>query len=254
MSIKIETPPVLSGAAEAQLRQVYVYLFRLSEHLNLALAQLESGSVTDTASADGGTAAVGTAAKTYNELRALIVNTAAIVRREMDTLETRLHGEYEAVSTQWGTFREEIDTVITETAHDVVREYGYDAAIETLESKTAGFETYRLKTEGFIRQGFVEYDDSGLPILGIAIGQDLSGSTVTIDGVAYEQFDKGQSCAFYTAEKVSFRINGQEVAYVSNRRLYIGDVDITGSAVLAGQWMLNAAKGFTLKWVGGDAV
>ena len=98
MSIKIETPPVLTGAAEAQLRQVYAYLFRLSEHLNVALGQLEHTSAAVTSAESGGAAADGAAAKTYNELRGLIVNTAGIVRKEMDTLETRLHGEYEAVS------------------------------------------------------------------------------------------------------------------------------------------------------------
>ena len=106
MSIKIETPPVLTGEAEAQLRQVYAYLFRLSEHLNLALGQLEHNPASVSAAESGGAAADGAAAKSYNELRALIVNTAAIVRKEMDTLETQLHGEYEAVSEEWGSFRE----------------------------------------------------------------------------------------------------------------------------------------------------
>lgn len=250
MSIKIETPPVLSGAAETQLRQVYAYLFRLSEHLNLALGQLHTDS-SNAAQVVGKQTEPSEAAKTYNALRALIVNTAEVVRSEMDTIESTLRGEYEAVSSAWGTFRENIDTVITERAHDVVREYHYDAALEALQGQAASFDSYRLRTEGFIRQGFVEYDHRGLPILGIAIGQDLTGNTVTIDGKDYEQFDGGQSCAFYTAEKVSFRINGQEVAYVSNRKLYIHDMEVKGSVVL-NDWMLTTHEGFALKWVGGD--
>lgn len=249
--MKIETPPILSGGTEAQLRQVYSYLFRLSEHLNLALAQMDSGGkkaeIQRRTVGDG----AADAAKSYNELRGLIVNTAEIVRREMDTVEAELHGEYEAVSSQWGSFRETVDTIMTETAHSVVREYDYDAAIETLQGQAAGFERYQLQTEGFIRQGFVEYNEQGLPVLGIAIGQNLTGSTVLIDGQPYEQFDSGQSCAFYTAEKVSFRINGQEVAYVSNRKLYIGDMEVTGDVVLR-DWMLTTYNGFAIKWVGGE--
>lgn len=249
--MKIETPPILSGGTEAQLRQVYSYLFRLSEYLNLALGQLQSETKAAASVSVPQSAADGETAKTYNELRALIVNTAELVRREMDTVETRLHGVYEAISTQWGSFRENVDTVITETAHDVVRQYNYDAVLETLQTQAAGFAQYRLQTEGFIRQGFVEYNQQGLPILGIAIGQNLTGNTVIIDGQEYEQFDSGQSCAFYTAEKVSFRINGQEVAYVSNRKLYIGDMEVTGHVVL-NHWMLTTHDGFAIKWVGGD--
>lgn len=251
MSIKIETPPVLSGAADAQLRQVYAYLYRLSEHLNVALQEVGSGSAAPAPQPAAAAPIVNTAAKSYDELRALVVNTAEIIRSEMDVLENRLQADYEAVSSQWGTFRETIDTTVTETAREVVREYDYDSTIETLQQQAAGFEAYRVSSEGFIRQGFIEYDSSGVPILGIAIGQGLKGTTVTIDGVEYEQFDRVQSCAFYTAEKVSFRINGQEVAYVSNRKLYIGDMEVTG-AVTLNHWLLTSANGFVIKWIGGE--
>lgn len=254
MSIKIETPPVLTGSADARLRQVYAYLYRLSEHLNVALQEVggASGAVDTSARPIGAAHDNGAAvAKTYNELRALVVNTAEIIRSEMDTLETRLQADYEAVSSRWGTFRETIDTTITETAREVVREYDYDSTLETLRQQAAGFEAYRVSSEGFIRQGFIDYDSSGVPILGIAIGQGLKGTKVTIDGVEYEQFDSVQSCAFYTAEKVSFRINGQEVAYVSNRKLYIGDMQVTG-AVTLNNWLLTSAGGFVIKWIGGE--
>lgn len=251
MSIKIETPPVLTGSADARLRQVYAYLYRLSEHLNVALQQVGGTSAPTVPALPTAPPTSSTAAKTYNELRALVVNTAEIIRSEMDTLETRLQADYEAVSGQWGTFRETIDTTVTETAREVVREYDYDSAIETLQQQAAGFEAYRVSSEGFIRQGFIDYDSSGVPILGIAIGQGLKGTKVTIDGTEYEQFDNVQSCAFYTAEKVSFRINGQEVAYVSNRKLYIGDMEVTG-AVTLNNWLLTSAGGFVIKWIGGE--
>ena len=251
MSIKIETPPVLSGAADAQLRQVYAYLFRLSEHLNVALQQVGATASPTVSARPTAPSSTSTAAKTYSELRALVVNTAEILRSEMDTLERDMQAEYEAISSQWGTFRETIDTTVTETARQVLREYDYDSTLETLQQQAAGFEAYRVRSEGFIRQGFIDYDSNGVPILGIAIGQGLKGTAVTIDGVEYEQFDRVQSCAFYTAEKVSFRINGQEVAYVSNRKLYIGDMEVTG-AVTLNQWLLTSAGGFVIKWIGGE--
>lgn len=250
MGMKIETPPVFTGA-DAGLQQVYAYLYRLSEHLNLALAELSETGRTESVQPVPTAAYAQT--QSANELRGLVVNTAAIIRKEMDALETALHGEYEAISEEWGSFAESIDTKITETAREVVREYDYDSRLNALQAQATGFGAYQVRTEGCIRQGFVEYDDRGVPILGVAIGQNLSGNVVTVDGVDYEQFDKGQSCAFYTAEKVSFRINGQEVAYVSNRKLYIREAEITtGTVTLGGQWQLTTGKGFAVKWVGGE--
>ena len=52
------------------------------------------------------------------------------------------------------------------------------------------------------------------------------------------------------ADRVSFRVNGTEVAYVSNRKLYIHDVEITGDVIL-GSWHLSTGSGFALKWIGG---
>lgn len=251
MGMKIETPPVFTGA-DAGLQQVYAYLYRLSEHLNLALSALSEERGAETALSVP-TAPQEAQVQSANALRGLVVNTAAIIRKEMDALETALHGEYEAISEEWGSFAESIDTKITETAREVVREYDYDSRLDALQAQATGFGAYQVRTEGFIRQGFVEYDDRGVPILGVAIGQNLSGNVVTVDGVDYEQFDKGQSCAFYTAEKVSFRINGQEVAYVSNRKLYIREAEITtGTVTLGGQWQLTTGKGFAVKWVGGE--
>lgn len=256
MSIKIETPPILSGEAESQLRQVYAYLYRLSEHLNLALHELDGSSAVVQSGGPNRSGTVDSSAgegygKTYNELRALIINTAETIREEMDKMTTTLNGSYTAISSQWGTFQENIKTTITATAREVVNDYSYDASIETLQQQAAGFEAYRLHTEGNIRQGFIDYDENGVPILGIAIGQGLTSVCKTINGVDYQQFSDTISCAFYTAEKVSFRIDGQEVAYLSNRRLYIGDMEVTGKVTL-NDWLLTTAGGFTLKYIGGD--
>lgn len=245
----VAAPPVLSGSADARLRQLYGYLFQLSEGLNIALTEVEEDRGLVRQAVDR--LEQGDKAQSAQELRALIVNTAQIVRTELDRLETRLQSQLTAVSEQWGSFQETVDTTITATAKEVVQSYGYESKLTSLQEQAAGFSAYQLKTEGYIRQGFIDYDENGLPILGIAIGQNLKSVTVTVDGEEYEQFDGGQSCAFYTAEKVSFRIFGQEVAYVSNRKLYIGDVEITGNVALGGNWQISTARGFGVKWIGG---
>ncbi len=249
---RIETPPRLQGDEAAQLGQVYSYLFRLSETLNLALQVVgtETADIAEKAASAAVQQSSTAQGASYTNLRSLILNTASVIRTEMDKLETTLHSETTAISHQFGTFQENIRSTITATAESVVQRYDYDAKLQALQDEAAGFSAYKVKTEGYIRSGFIDYDAQGVPILGIAIGQELSSTTVTVNGEELQQFDPHQSCAFYTAEKVSFRIQGQEVAYVSNRKLYIGDVEITGS-VIFGDWLLSTGNGIAMKWIGG---
>ena len=258
MSFRVETPPALRGEPEQQLSLMSSYLFRLSEALNVALNSLSERSYTSATEVQvsksdsvNKSLATDTTVASYNELRGLINNTSQFVHSEIDKLSTELERQYVAMSDDWGTFQENISSSIEATAEGIVQSYGYDAEIQTLHEEAAGFSAYKISTEGYIRQGFIDYDENNIPIVGIAIGQGLTSTKVTINGIEYQKIDSTASCAFYTATKVSFRINGQEVAYVSNRKLYIGDVEITGSVVLGGKWMISTASGLSIKWIGG---
>lgn len=256
MNYRVETPPALRGEADQQLRDMSSYLFRLSEMLNVALNSLNAGSFSSAAEVQARQSSKtvqsdDTTVASYNELRGLINNTSIYVHSEIERLSTELERQYVAISDDWGTFQENISSSIEATAEGIVQSYGYDAEIQTLQDEAAGFSAYKISTEGYIRQGFIDYDENNVPIVGIAIGQGLTSSTVTVNGVEYQKIDNTASCAFYTASKVSFRINGQEVAYVSNRKLYIGDVEITGSVVMGGKWSISTANGLSIKWIGG---
>lgn len=258
MKLKIETPPVLTGSPEEQLRAVYAYLFRMSENLNVALGELDGstgGGSLHFSSAAGASSGSGTDggsiayAKTYNELRALIVNTAEVIRSEMDVLETQLNGEYSALSSQWGEYRESIESKITATANDIIQQLDYQGQLDALSGE---FSRYKIQASGYIKSGFVDYDENGVPIIGVAIGQNLKSVTVTLpDGTELERIDAAQNCAFYTADKLYFRVNGQEAAYLTNNKLYIRNAEITGKTVLGGKWELSTHNGFAIKWIGG---
>ena len=253
MSQVIETPPLLTGSAPDQLQSLYAYLFRLSQSLNIALdsaPQMPGMLPGQPESAAPGTSENRPQSGDYSSLRSLIISTAETVRQEMDRVETVLRGQTEAVSSQFGSFKESLHATITATAREVVQSYRYDAALQALDRENERLDVQQRKTEGFIRSGFIDYGPDGLPIVGIAIGQNLSSRPVDAQGQSLEQFDPAQSCTFYTAEKVSFRMQGREIAYVSNRKLYIGDVQITGSAQL-GPWRMGGENGLTVQWIGG---
>lgn len=262
MGIRIETPPGLKGTPEQQLSQMYAFLFRLSENLNVALNNLTQENYTaasqiaasGVASSGHGSSIDPNLATSYNELRALINNTATVVRHEITTLENGLKDKYVATS-EWGTFQESFVSTVQNEAKAVVNGYGYDSRLTALDEEAAGFSEYQISTEGYIREGFIDYDDNGVPIIGIAIGQGLTSTKVTIGDKELVQIDKDQNCAFYTAEKVSFRVNGVEAAYFSNQKLIVHGIEI-GNALSIGepgkQWEITAHNGiFKIKWIGG---
>lgn len=130
----------------------------------------------------------------------------------------------------------------------------YSALTEIINNNQSEFEKYLVDTKAFIRQGFLEYDENGVPKVGIAIGQDLEVTGNVVNG--YEELKSTQSCAFYEADKVSFRYGGNEIAYVSNQRLYISNAEITEKLIIK-KWTVSqdANNGLVFKFedVGDDA-
>ena len=84
-----------------------------------------------------------------------------------------------------------------------------------------------------------------MPRYGVAVGEKLT--TVEVDGETL--LARTDLCATFTADKLSFWQHGQEVAYVSNSKLYITALEILGSITL-GNWRITHTDGFTVEWIG----
>ena len=82
--------------------------------------------------------------------------------------------------------------------------------------------------------------ENEIPVYGIEVGQRN-----TVNGV--EVFNK---FARFTADRLSFYDqSGEEVAYISDFKLYITNAEVTGTLKLGG-FLIDTSKGFTLKWAG----
>ena len=257
--IEINQPNITNENQQQALLQMRSYLYQLSGQLNWAFSTLETGggSTGSDIAIVGSDGAIKEATEegrspsdVFNDLKGLIIKSADIVNAYYDTIKARLDGQYVAES-DFGTFQENLTSTITATAEGVVQQFGYESRLDALDAAAAGFDVYRNKTEGFIRQGFIDYDEHGVPIIGVAIGQNLKSTTVEVGEQILEKFDETQSCAFYTSEKVSFRIGGNEVAYISNRKLYSKDAEVTGSLTVGGWLMSHGSAGLTLRYIGG---
>lgn len=238
--LNIMPPPTLNGDEQAQITQVYRYLFRLSEQLNAVSATLDNQATKaseEIAKAAGiDLAATSAADNQYTALVSLVVKTAEIVNAEIDKVVTRLSSRYRA-SGEFGELTEEIIREIEDTAKKTLESFIYDAKVTSLTpGEESSFETH---LEGFIARGIIGYEEDGrTPIIGIAIGEELLKKKNVVDGKTYEMIDTTANMATYTADKLSFWIDGVEVAYLSNAELYVTRIIVLDSIKLGG-WDLE---------------
>lgn len=256
----ISQPPILNGSERQQLVQIRQYLYQMSRDLNLALNNLTTENFAAGFTAknvqDGGENKdqLGQEAKKqFSALKSLIIKTADTVRAEMDLLEARLSSTYVAQST-FGTFAEEINTQLTATAENVQQSIDYQAQLtDDLNGITSEFNRYVIETGGYIKQGIIGYEN-GVPIVGIAIGQDIKVTgTDTKNGKEYEIIDTSSNMSVWTPSKLAFYVNGMEAAYVSNGAFYVADMYVLNRLFLLGQsrWQISTDRGLTIKWIGG---
>lgn len=209
---------------------------------------LETGMTTVQAEIDTANA---TASDHWNSFLSFQQNTTSATTQ----LEYGIARMDEYMSSQFGYYGEQWTNLKGRTESLEEQQLTYDSLLVAQQAEMAGFNTYRMTTEGFIRQGFVYQEDGETPVIGIAIGQNATTSvTKTIDGVTYYQANTEEALAFYTAQKVSFYLHGREVAYISNDNLYINSANIINDVTVGSfKFISSATTGLSIKWVGANA-
>lgn len=239
-------PPAPTGTLSQQVQKQYAYLFQLAQMLNRAAEQAAQQPQTQTVQKTMQAAQ----AQTAVELKSLIVKSADAVRKEMDRLETELKGSYVAAS-EFGTYLERISQEIEADPTGLSRYFKFASDIQAdVEQVGADFSAYKTDVEGYIRQGIVGYDGT-VPILGIAIGQNLQTARTGVEteqGV-FDEIDKRSNMSVWTTEKLSFYIGGQEAAYFSNGKLTVAQI-ATDRIAGAEKWDVNFTNGVKFKWIG----
>ena len=99
-----------------------------------------------------------------------------------------------------------------------------------------------IEVNANIKSGLLYYDDSGVPVYGLEIGQRTK-----IDGE--EIFDK---FARFTSDRLSFYDhNNNEVAYISDRKLFITHAEVKTFSMGGFMDTVQADGSIVTKWVGG---
>ena len=236
----IRLPNITAATEKEQLMQVKSYLHQLVQELNWALNSIESSNSTATTkkTSSGNAVTKEELTTSYNDLKALIIKSASTVSSYAEAAEEIYNSRYVAQS-DFGSYTQEASQTIRKNSTDIENVY---ENVQKIITDIDTLEHSIIEVSANIKSGLLYYDDSGVPVYGLEIGQRTK-----LDGV--EVFDK---FARFTSDRLSFYDqNDNEVAYISDRKLYINHVEVKSSFRMGGFMDTVLSDGsIVTKWVG----
>ena len=258
--------PNITGVTEKeQLAQMRSYLNQLVDQLQWAMGGIETNQITVVYEKNGavssggvGGGGLGGGQGSFAELRSLIVKTADAVEAHREEINRILTSDYVAVS-DFGVYQRKTTQDIAENADGVTRTFndvqtirteditdiyenveGVDGKVEGAKGDIKALDTIIKRVTANVNSGLLYETADGTPVYGFEVGQtNLENGEV-----------KFQKFARFTADRLSFYDqNGSEVAWISDYKLYITDVEIKGKAKL-GAFVIDTTKGFRLRYEG----
>lgn len=239
---ELRYPNITGRTDREKLEEIRRYLFDLVDQMQHALNNVGTSSNNVVQYAQRSTAQAPAASTSptasFSDIKALIIKSADIVDAYYQEISSRLKGVYVSES-DFGAFREDTEQYISQSSTDIEQLF---TNYQQLFTEIDNLEFTLAEVNAYIRSGLLYYD-GGVPVYGLEIGQ-----VNTIDGV--KVFDK---YARFTADRLSFYDqNGTEVAYISDYKLYIRNVEIKESFQEGGyKDFITANGGVVTKWVGG---
>ena len=233
-SMKLAYPSIAGKTSGEQLESMRRYLCTLTDQLNLA--DWSAGAVLQEVSraidADSlPDAERKTQLGNFGQLKALIIKTADYAAANSEEFQTKLSGNYVAVS-DFGKYWQEATMTIDGNEFGIRQLYDYAAGINN---------DFTVKSQQYVKTGLLYYNGA-VPVYGVGVGN--IETTVTKDGETVVDQTKNELVTV-TPGKVTFWQGGDEIAYLSAKKLHFpsGTLEAT-NAVLSGT--LTAAAGSTL--------
>lgn len=222
MSVTFKTPNITGSTDREKLAQMQSYLIQMARQLQWAFDTIQVGTFSESVpqrvqTANGSASGtVSDPASTFNSIKALIIKSADIIKAYQEKMEENFSGVFVAQS-DFGTYTEETDQRIETNSTEISQ---FFTNLQTIITTMDSLERTVIGVNAYINSGLLFYDSSGAPVYGIEVGQRSE-----VGGV--EVFNK---YARFTANKLSFYdSNDNEVAYISDYKLYITNVQVTGS-------------------------
>lgn len=289
MGLNLKLPNITGLSEKEQILQIKSYLYQLVNDLQFALndtsTKLDTGAATNTTVSAPVKSPSMSATAMFSVLKPMIIKSADIVDAYYEQLSNKFEGSYVAVS-DFGTYTEETEQAIEENSTAIAQTF---TNIQTLDNNISG-EVFGIKknvedtakalsnsiieaenelaesitgisenlsgqisaiaksvdailtANAYIKSGLLYYNDDELPVYGVEVGQtnNVNGEEV------FKKFTR------FTADRLSFYDqNDNEVAYISDYKLYITSVEILYN-LIGGGFILDLSRGWTLKFAGGE--
>jgi len=242
---------------------MYAYLYQTVQQLNWALKHIQtaqgSGLPAGYGPSGSGGGSMGSSGGNLQELKSLIIKSADVANSLYAAISKRLQGAYVAQS-EFGSYAEATDLILEANSKGVSQNYAHlqqiggnldtlqlemqeaRGGMEVLQEEMTVLHAQISSTNAYIRTGIIGEDGNGIPVYGLEIGQ-----TNEVGG--QEVFNK---YARFSSSRLSFYDrNDTEVAYISDYKLYITNVHVTGTLTV-GSYEVETADGLAFRWIGGD--
>jgi hypothetical protein len=240
MGFDLRLPNITGVSEREQLAQIKNFLYLHIEQLQFALNSIGTPNTTvvvNPTTRQGSSSQSANPEATFGSIKALIIKSADIVNAYYEEINKRLEGQYVAES-DFGTYTQQTSQSITQNSTYIEQLFSDLQEIIT-DIENVNFTLGEVYAH--IRSGKL-YEENGLPVYGLEIGQKN-----LVDGE--EVFNK---FARFTSDRLSFYDqNDAEVAYVSDYKLYIRNVEITSNFKRGGYIDIVTANGGVItKWEG----
>lgn len=239
MSFTFQLPNISAGNPQYQIQQLTSFIYQTVDQLNYVIGTLEKSSESIVEQIKDTSAETDTPEKaqhTFNSIKALIIKSADIVEAYGDVIQERLSGLYAAKS-DFGDYVKLTDADYVKTSEYAEASY---TNVQKIESDLYEGEDALINVTANIKTGYLYTGDDGVPRYGLEIGERAKIGEE-------ETFNK---YARFTSDRLSFfDRNDYEVAYISNYKLFITNVEISGNLKLGG-YLYDTSNGIAHKWVG----
>ena len=224
-SLTLAYPSIAGKTTQEQLESMRRYLCSVTEQLNLAdwSAKATLTEISQAIDADSlPEAEKKEALSGYAALKSLIIKTADFAAANSETWSTKLSGSYVAIS-DFGKYLEKTQLTIEGNSVGIKQLYDYTAGVNN---------QFSVNSQQYIKTGLLYYKGA-VPVYGVGVGN--IETTVTDGGERVIDQTKNELVTV-TPDRVSFWQDGQEVAYLSDKKLHFpsGTLEAAG-AVLSGK-------------------
>lgn len=240
MANHFDGPPALIGEDRQNLEAIYRYLQTMSDQLNMAMNSMTIENFAPSTQKQLSSAISGDETQkeitgTKNALRSMIIKSAEIVKTEMQEISTELKGQYQAMSKQFGELDQKLSLQIDANARGIQQNYEY---FEQLTGRADGTDDYIKHYNNYIFMGQIGLREDTLePVYGLAIGEGVT----QYDDHGNPYLNNNAKVATFTKDRLSFWQGATEMAYFSDKKLYITDVEILSKMTMGNYvWKIQA--------------